>query len=347
MTSPLLVGTLNSLGDAFNPFEFLSDDPGFREQYGQLQKAADALHWDGFVRGCGNLDLSSDHRTAGLREHCASGRSVWSYFDEPTLKNDNKLLEPRLNLLTFAMRPHGSQGLPTWQLLDRWQAEMQTMCDSTAGPGSVYSEDPHLLVWDCACNIVAASEAAAYRSICAASPLNSANFKTIACNFFDAALHKARGRPLVLGVQEWPKNDTPKAQAFFAALEERNLSVVCGPSEAGVALVYSKELGTPEPLPVRAAEVMQSCLDAAAEAGEGLDAKAANGFMNTTACKVLLVRFPAAPATAASGTAFLVLHAKEPKTPTASRVLTRFTQALCEGPVVMLMDTNTSTEDDF
>ena len=113
---------------------------------------------------------------------------------------------------------------------------MQTMCDSTAGPGSVYSEDPHLLVWDCAQHRRRERGRRLPLDL-RRQPLELANFKTIAAT---SLMRAAQGswRPLVLGVQEWPKNDTPKAQAFFAALEERNLSVVCGPSEAGVALVY-------------------------------------------------------------------------------------------------------------
>jgi hypothetical protein len=338
----LCVGSLNCLGDAFNPFEFLSDDPNFRTACDKLHTAADVLTWDEFMAGSVKVDLSS--AAAGLRAHCVEGgKTLFSFFDEGVLKNDNKLLEPRLNLLTFAMRAHGPSGQPTWQLLDNWEAEMKALCD---GGSEAYQKDPNLLLWDCACNVIAMSEKDAYRSVCSNSYLNPANFGTLTRTFFDAAQKAAGGRPLVLGLQEWPQNEaSAKARAFRAALEEHGLDLICSPSEAGVAVAYSKELKAAAMLPTAsAASVMQKCIDEVVSEGETLDKKATDGAVKTTARKVMLVHFPSAPSPAVAATHFLVLHAKEPKTPAAAKVVARFVRDIDDAPLVGLIDANTASE---
>ena len=342
MPAELLVGTLNCLGDAFNPFEFLSEDAAFRASCDKLHAAADALDWDNFSKGCGNIDIKA--ATSRLQAHCHKGGTVWSFFDEPTLLNDNKIVEPRLNLLIFAMRRCGPDGKLTWQLLPRWQAAMRQLIEDGS---AAYAADPNLLAWDCACNVVAALEPDAYRSVCSASHLNPNNFVAMARTYLDAALRAADGRPLVLGLQEWPRSDTPKARAFSDALEERGLAVVCSSRREageGVAVVYAKELGAAEVLADSSeVDVMRGCLDAAARAGEELDRKAADVLLGTTARKVLRVRLPAVAATT-----FVVVHAKEPKTAAAARVLAQFiremgTAGTASSAFVALVDTNTDS----
>ena len=49
----VLIGTLNCLGDAYNPFEFMCDEAGFHAAYARLQEVATGLTWQQFADGCG------------------------------------------------------------------------------------------------------------------------------------------------------------------------------------------------------------------------------------------------------------------------------------------------------
>lgn len=343
--SELMVGTLNALGDALNPFEFLSEEPEMKAGCEKLHAAADALTWQVFAEGVGDLDVSE--ATAALQAHCAD-KDLWSYFDEATLKNDNKLLEQRFNLLTFAMAPHGDGHQLAWQHLGGWVEEMRALL---CGASATYAKDPNLLVWDLVCNVLATLAASAHGAICARSYLNPDNFPAMARTFFGAAVDAAAGRPLALGVVEWPCNGTPKAKAFRTALDELALDVAFG-SHPGVAIVYSRSLGAPETLSAAAPEeVMRGCLEAAEKVGVTLHAKAADGCLQTTAAKTLFARFSAAPSAALAAAAILVVHAKEPKTPAAARVLgeyvlgMRAAAGIGDAPFIAVLDSNLAKED--
>lgn len=328
----LRVGTLNLLGDAFNPFEFFSADAAFAT----VQSRALSLTLAEFENGCGDSllnEASSAPAFAQFKEACSSG-SVWDFFRSPdhgaaTLENDNKLLSPRINLIVFAMRPHGSSDAQ-WLLLDSWQSEVIDLVRS-GEPGSPYARDRNLLLWDLACNVAAASEPEAFRAVCRASYLNPQNFDALGQCFFDAAMRADAGgppRPLVLGMQEWPLGDTPKGRAFLRAIaQHQGLAVLTTGDDAGqgIALVYSRDqLGEATLEPVDASTVMQACVGAANAEGGALDAKAVQGLLQTTARKVLVARFPQA----LPETSFLVVHAKEPKAAPVAACLAHFAQGL-------------------
>jgi len=326
----VLVGSLNCLGEAFNPFEFLSS--ANLEGTELLQSAAEGLTWEAFAATCGER-LLSDTATAmptggadalaRLREHCNGGHTLWSFFDEPTLEKDNKLLEGRLNLLQFAMRGHGDADEPQWLLLERWVDEMAALVETHAS--QTYASDPNLWLWDLTCNSVASAELAAFQAICQSSYLNPSNFQRNGERLVGAALEAAdaaeHGTPLVLGMQGWPRGETLKGRAFAAAATERELRIVVGAES--VACLHSAALGEAAVLDTSVdvtKAVLQQCLDAAAAAGAPpLEAKATAGLEN--ACrKLLAVRFPAAPPAVAANI-FLVSHPKEPKSEAAAHML--------------------------
>ena len=336
----LLVGSLNCLGDAHNPFEFMCDDASFEKSYKVLHDAALQLSWDGFAARCGAELLAASGVGGGaaaavgrLRTHCEGGAPLWTFFDEATLHNDNKLTAPRLNLLTFALRPHGADARPSWLLRDSWREEMRSL---VAQPDSPYAKDANLFVWDLACNAVADTASAEYAAVCESSHLNPANFEALARQFALAVKTAAAGRAVVLGLQEWPPSDSPKGRAYAAAFAAHGLRVLSdedgGGGGSGCAIAYSEEaLGAPELVDVSCTRgVMQAALDGAAASGDALDAKAVKGCLETTARKVLAVRFPAATAAAAAVTraTFVVVHAKEPKNEAAAKVLGRFVAGL-------------------
>ena len=337
----LLVGTLNCLGDAHNPFEFMCDDASFEKSYKVLHDAALQLSWDGFAARCGAELLATSGVDGGaaaavgrLRTHCEGGAPLWTFFDEATLHNDNKLTAPRLNLLTFALRPHGADARPSWLLRDSWREEVRSLA---ARPDSPYARDANLFVWDLACNAVADTASTEYAAVCESSHLNPANFEALARKFALAVKTAAAGRAVVLGLQEWPPSDSPKGRAYAAAFAAHGLRVLSDEGGgSGCAVAYSEEaLGAPELVDVSGATrgVMQAALDETAASGDALDAKAVKGCLETTARKVLAVRFPAATAATAAAAAvtratFVVVHAKEPKTEAAAKVLGRFVAGL-------------------
>ena len=337
----LLVGSLNCLGDAHNPFEFMCNDAAFEKSYKVLHDKALQLSWDGFAAGCGaellavsGVDGVAASAIERLKTHCEGGAALWTFFDEATLHNDNKLTTPRLNLLTFALRPHGADARPSWLLRDRWREEMRSL---VALPDSPYAKDAKLFVWDLACNVVADAASTEYAGMCESSHLNPANFEALARRFAQAVKTAAAGRAVVLGLQEWPPSDSPKGRAYAAAFAAQGLRVLSdedghGSGGSGCAIAYSEEaLGLPERVRVSGARgVMEAAIDGAAAKGDSLDAKAAKGCLETTARKVLAVRFPTATAAAAAVTVatFVVVHAKEPKTEAAARVLAGFVAGL-------------------
>eukprot|EP00928_Gymnodinium_smaydae_P030166 TRINITY_DN22494_c0_g2_i1.p1 TRINITY_DN22494_c0_g2~~TRINITY_DN22494_c0_g2_i1.p1 ORF type:complete len:482 (+),score=79.19 TRINITY_DN22494_c0_g2_i1:51-1448(+) len=345
----VVIGSLNLLGDAYNPFEFLSNDASFSSHYKKLEQTALSLTLEQFLAGLGALDISGV--LDPLRSHCEAGKSIWSFFDESRLNNDNKFLQPRLNLITFAMRSHGSESTVAWQLLDTWTTSFATLCAS--GGSSAYEDDPNLLIFDAVCNVVASLTPDSFRSICSSSPLNPLNFERLAQNVVEALTNAAGDRPLVIGIQEWPRGDTPKARAFEAAMNDRDLCVRCTSEEAGVAVVYSRSLGAPtflDDLMGQSVQIMQKVLDDSAAKGDALDEKAVAGFLDATARKVLLLRFPDASAPDLAATTFYVGHVKEPKTQAAARVLARFAHAFGSAAAsgtnsfAAMMDTNLGSE---
>ena len=340
----MLIGTLNCLGEAFNPFEFLSASN--LASCEKLQRAARALTLPE-IEASGALNAQPAGGEAALtrlRDHVAAGRAPWEFFDEATLANDNKLLESRVNMLTLAMRD-GANGQSMWLQLSTWPAEL---C-AVAPTSSAYAGDANLWLFDLACNVIASSESAAYQSVCGESHLNPANVEANAARFFDQALAAAgESTPIVLGMQEYPRETTPgmarKAEVYAAALESRKLRVVR--SDTGVAIGYSTDLGEPTVLDCSslAPAVMSTCLEEAEAHGVGLDAKERKGFLGTTAAKVMACRFPHAHN--AKEHTFVVMHAKEPKTPNSAHVLAAFVAALAKAlnappkQFVLVSDTN-------
>ena len=370
--SATLIGTLNCLGDAYNPFEFMCDEAGFQAAYTRLHEAAEGLTWQQFAEGCGEEVLACPGVNAGatqavarLRAHCDGGAPLWKFFDEATLAKDNKLVAPRLNLLSFALRPHGGdtgQGArPAWEMCAQWRREMLALGaeDTCAAP---YAADPNLWLWDLACNVVAASAPAEHASVCTGSHLNPANFERLGARFAERAVAAAAGRPVVLGLQEWPAAASPKGEAFAAAFARHGLSVVSAPAREGgagdssVALAYSEgAMGRPQLLDTSGSrEAAQRAIERAAAAGHVLDAAASKALLETTARKVLAVRFPSASAAGAAATSFVVVHAKEPKTAAAATACALFLLELGASvgggggvvgspPMVALLDTNLSS----
>jgi hypothetical protein len=341
-TPSALVGTLNLQGDVYNPFEFASDK-SLAVSHKKLQDRALSLLWEDFAMTSGDILLELARRSGPLLDamqvYCSSGedRTVWSFFmhqeeNLPALANDRKLLEPRLNCLSFAWRSYKKDGTGQWQMLDYWQDEMEALISRGSGD-SPYKQDARLIVWDMACNVVCSLEAQAYRTMCTKSYLQPSKCAALARKFVWAARNRAGQQPLILGVQHWPRAGTAKEIALQKLLLPLDYGVcVGGLAVSPVALIYSRtQLGEPKQYGIDALgpTLMQQCLDEAIAQGEQLDLEGplAQELLSTTATRVLLVRFPRAQ-TPLSRTRFLVMHASQPRDALSARLIARFALAV-------------------
>ncbi len=335
------MGTLNLLGDVDNPFEFASVDKSLSASHKKLQDRARVLTWEDFALTSGDILLELARRSGptldALHVYCSSreGRSVWSFFmhldHPPDAHTGDRMLEPRINCLTFALRGFKTEGSAQWQMLDYWQTELEELI-TRSGDGSPYKQDPRLIVWDMACNVVCSLEAQAHRTVCTQSYLHPDKCATLAQKLLWAARNRAGQQPLILGVQQWPQRGTARERAFQKLLPQFDYGVcVGGVAAPSVALIYSRtELGEPKKYDtdLLGPALMRQCLDEAIAQGEELDLHGpiAHELLSTTATRVLLVRFPRAR-TPLSRTRFLVMHASEPKDALTARLLARFALA--------------------
>ena len=105
MANSTLIGTMNMLGDAYNPFEFLAvDDSKFMAVCESFEARARAVTWadldaqglNELVEACGGAVAD---RLAAMRS-----KEAWAAMDDSALEDDNKFFDHRMNLIVFAMR---------------------------------------------------------------------------------------------------------------------------------------------------------------------------------------------------------------------------------------------------
>lgn len=335
----ILVGTLNLLGDAFNPFEFLPlSDGEMMKHHGVLKAKFQELRWSEVEEASRSIfkDLlpkaSVEEALGRLQNHCQSS-SLFLYFDKEALKLDNKFIENRTNLLTMALMPCGN-GTQCDMLVPGapWMDRLRNQVVSDA-PDAAYSIDPNLFLWDLVCNVVATFCKPAYEEICRRSSLNPVNYEAVGNRFFAEVDARNPGcLPVALGFEEFPSEGTARGRVYESVLEKRNYQLVRGPGNT--AIVYrgfahearilssapaaggrKEALGCIDP-----EAIMRSCIDAAAEDGVELSDGEKNGFMKTTARKTLALQL--------ASIVFMVVHVKEPKTSAAASVLARYIRSL-------------------
>ena len=390
------VATLNLLGEASNPFEFLPlADDTFMEQYAVLEDCARSLVWDDVEDYFLHIlslepDSSGDaiqRAGADLRVHCdtmeavVSGTqdgTVWTYFQEAVLSNDNKILDERLNMLTMATLPLSDlpkdmQSLwaapsqhvdgayeprPTQQWhLNRMQDRMSWVgpfCELTQRQS--YQKDPNLFLWDLVCNIICTMCKEQHTVVAEESTFNAENMMRSAERLFGKACDG--GAPMtdlavVLGLQEWPPEGSARARVYEAELNRRGMDVVHGKSMGmgadSVAIAFSSFLGPCRPLTTTAPSADGSSdglirpIDimhsVIEDFGDTLSPKDVKGLVGATSKKTAALRL-------GEELTVLVVHAKEPKTPDASTCLARFIMAVAEdlpAPWVAMSDTNMAT----
>jgi hypothetical protein len=339
-SNTVAVATLNVLGDSYNPFEFLNDDSAFLGDYNALADSADTITWDDVVAVAGSEVIEAcPEAMKELEDYCkVEGNGVYRFFNEDKLKNDNKLTNGRINLITQAMIGYNNE--PLWWAVETWQknivSQIQTdNCD--------YASDYTLYVWDVICNVIVTKRKDNYLNICKRSYINPSNFTSHANTFIQALMDSADGKPIVCGCQEWPKADSLKGKAFNECYAKAGFKIVTTADENGCALVYSRVIKTtiaPEVLTVDFKAIMEKCI----QDTEGIDDKQKKGFISTTARKSMVVKmFNEDDKTC---TIFVVIHSKEPKNDNAGICLAKYIKAIGDSVkqtgdnVITMIDTN-------
>jgi len=217
-TDSLLVGTLNLLGDAANPFEFLpkggdASAEEFITNYLALEKSASSLTFDAVTNlaaavqsRAGSLPPEIQDMLGVLADHSAAhdGR-VWGFFQDGILQNENKILDQRFNLLTLATSPLDDMPLHTlcaaphkqqWHL-----ASEEAVIAAFSALVPAYLRDARLFVWDLACCAAVLACREPYLAICTQSVFNPANMPAIAERFFRTFSEEAGGRRAIVAFQ--------------------------------------------------------------------------------------------------------------------------------------------------
>ena len=217
-TDSLLVGTLNLLGDAANPFEFLpkggdASAEEFITNYLALEKSASSLTFDAVTNlaaavqsRAGSLPPEIQEMLGVLADHSAAhdGR-VWGFFQDGILQNENKILDQRFNLLTLATSPLDDMPLHTlcaaphkqqWHL-----ASEEAVIAAFSALVPAYLRDARLFVWDLACCAAVLACREPYLAICTQSVFNPANMPAIAERFFRTFSDEAGGRRAIVAFQ--------------------------------------------------------------------------------------------------------------------------------------------------
>ena len=354
------LGTLNLLGDAYNPFEFLAlDDGDFCAVCDRFEQVLATLTWRDLREAHGLGDLAGalgGGAAAAIAALEGDGGAVLAKMDEVALALDNKRFEHRFNPLVFAMRrfavgaaTQSSDGAApmVWEIVsdEAAAAAAAAACDGAkdgAAPpwwrvllrccveGGTYAEAPSLLVWDLLCGAVAASDAAAYRRTCEESYLNPRLVDRHAGIFADAVA--GLGPRAAVGFQEFPARETARCAAFERAFAAAGLALAR--AEASSCVLAYRGFGGAAP-----ELVADGCGDIAATVLDGgdFDAKTRDGLA-TTAKRTFVNRL--------GGVLFAVVHAKEPKTAPAVELLASYLAAVRDAharpgePAAFLLDTN-------
>jgi hypothetical protein len=365
----LLVGSLNLCGDCHNPLEFLAlANDRFMENYRTLERCAKALRLTEVHEFIQSIRVAKytipeelQESLSAMEESAAgNGGAVWNYFQEEVLRNDNKIVDNRFNLLTMATSPLNDFGA---DIKDEWgETETQqwhVLRDRAGGSSALasifgrllvsYLRDTQLFLWDAVCTIVASKARDAYIDICVEAFCNPENFSATAQAFFGRMVDEAKRnnveQHIIVGLQEWPSEGTTRRAIYTKELEKQGCSIIA--SSASVAVAYSnaifKQRHDDITETINPTEVMQGLIDEFEASGAQIDAKEKKGLLTTTARKTLIICL------AGSGInlSVVVVHAKEPKKRETAQILAKFIQAVGKRspqPWIAACDTNMASK---
>lgn len=347
--------TFNLLGDATNPFEFLSkSDSSYMLNYKNIEIYAANIflsHIEKIFSQLGPQTEKINLQMERLRNHCVN-ESIWSFFKKNILSNDNKILDKRLNMITMANAPLKDLDLTfennvtqQWHLVSNWVDTFKQLLP-------YYERDANLFLWDMCCNVIVSQPNVipSYQTICRTSIFNSNNVLGLTESLFKPIISNKK---VIAGVQEFPVEGSEKCKTFTRYLNDNGFNVIA--SSNSVAIIYSSFLEKPiiktngdytwyfedgtvskEKIinEINSVETMIQVIDA----NDGISEKDKNGLVGTTTKKTMIVDF--------SSLRVINIHAKEPKERQAASTLAKYIKTLSGSENwIALCDSNISSYD--
>jgi len=346
--TPLFAATLNFLGNAYNPMEFMTSDPDFIKRYDAVRGEFKKLTVDLVISEAKELGFEESAVQETFRKHkidLESNPCFEQACSSEFLKQDNKV-EPlvRTNMVVHGMIP-ASKGPPLFREVVDWRLLMTSQVDQ-------YQKHLELALWDIACNLAAEKSKDAYEDICNGSYLNPENtLKNVQLLLNELVKAVRGGHEVVCAVQEFPEKDTPKNFALLCELPSNGLRHVRPEDQnSSVGFIVSSSIEveheTPSPLGTTAEEVYKKM----GETGELNDKDRAS--LDTTAKKTFVIDVKESKQSGRTQKMrFVSVHAKEFKSESATELLARYTKALAgdlgkkDPPIaVIMLDSNTSSK---
>jgi len=339
---PLFVATLNFLGNAYNPIEFMTDEDAFKNHYPKIREAFKTIMTKDVMEKADEMGFKIDRDALKLKDE----EAVQVHFEAPNgkefLANDNKVgMELRTNMITGGMLPD-SKGTAIYKSLNTWRDRMK-------GQTANYEKHPQLVIWDIACNLVAEKAQSDYEVLCKGSYLNpdtvSKNIVTLL-----SQLPSDSGEDIICAVQEFPEEaSSSKYKLLMDELPKRKLKHVFGGGvNASVAFIVSESLvvkAGSSPFGDKPDEVVQKIgwVDTREGGVDENDKKS----LQTLARKTLVIELEAQGSRPAMRA--VCAHSKEFKSEEGTKLMAKYLHAVASNgdekdkPCLVMIDANTPT----
>ena len=326
----MLVGSLNILGDAYNPLEFMDNSESndtFECNYAKIRSSFMELTSDEVEKELCDFGIESDQIKLHLKYS-----SFYKNCTESFLERDNKLsLLNRTNLIVCATKPL-DDGTPLFRAAGEWRSLILCQREHYLASGV----DIPILLWDIACCLAIEKNLPEYVSVCEKSHLNPENLVLNAERLLKPISAHAE---VIVAIQEFPKDGSANRAALFKVIKELGMkSLEMGDvgflySEAITPIqVVDSPLGT-EPRDIVAAVQQQlSALPPLDLSGDELKR------LRTTARKTLVMDV-------GTDLRIVAIHVKEFKTESGTAFLARYLRGACDATRMNIIvgDTNIPT----
>ena len=326
----LVVASLNILGDAYNPFEFMDNsNPSFEECYLKIRESFETIPTARVLGEIRTKDLAVVGEYA-LKENFSENCT------ESFLQRDNKMaLINRTNLIVCATKPL-QNGLPLFRCANEWRSLISLQYDNYLASGL----DIPIMLWDIACCLAVERHLDEYIFVCENSHLNPENL----ISNFKKLLSPITCYPRsILAVQEFPKEGSANRAALLNVIEQEEMSWT---EMFDVGFIYSKSinalnfihspLGTEPRSVVSSVQQLLQELPDLQELPNLVDDELVR--LGTTARKTIVMDV-------GEDLRIVAVHVKEFKTEDGTAFLARYLRSLCDEKRLNIMvgDTNIPT----
>ena len=311
--SKIAIASLNILGDAYNPFEFMEaveSNATFEGSYSAILASFEAVtsaEVVGEIKALG-IDIPEN---LNLKERFCDNCT------EKFLERDNKLaLILRTNLVVCATRPIDN-GKPLFRCAENWRLFIKQQSEHYLTSGV----DIPILFWDVACCLAAEKNLELYTSVCEQSYLNPERLLDNAKKLMEPLIIHENA---MLAVQEFPKQGSANRAALLQVLEKSKLAW----TEMGdVGFIYSSSIIPAQvvqsPMGVEPGAIVEEVHKMLPDLPPLELSEDELARFRTTARKTLVMDVGA-------DLRIVAVHVKELKTEAGTAFLARYLRAMCD-----------------